>query len=74
MEISITLNDIEQVEATLLTKKKFEDKNKTKENPTKCHQQIGLKCEKTAKKNKKITSGFIKASPATHTNSNLKLF
>lgn len=55
---------IKQAEATLLTKKKFENKNKG--NHTKCHhQQIGLKCEKAAKKNKKITSGFIKASLAT---------
>ena len=58
--------NIKQAEATLLTKKKFENKNKTKGNPTKCHQQIGLQCKKAAKKHKKVTSGFINASPATY--------
>ena len=47
---------IKQAEATLLTKKKFENKNKG--NHTKCqHQQIGLKCEKAAKKPKKSLQG-----------------
>ena len=59
MEINTTLNDIEQVESTLLTKKKFEDTNETEENPTKCHhQQIGLKCEKKLqRKTKKSLQG-----------------
>lgn len=68
MEINTTLNDIEQVESTLLTKKKFEDKNETKENPTKCHhQQIGLKCEKNCKEKQKNHFRVHKSIPChTH--------